>query len=92
MNMAQLQANNAALTAALASREAAIKAIKDQGFTGSTSPNFPLWRPRAERPREAMSGSTLGRIWRDDMNETARYQRVFGAAVPEDPANIPTGL
>ena len=23
------------------------------------------------------------------MNETARYQRVFGTAVPEDPANIP---
>ena len=40
-NMAQLQANNAALTAALASRDAAIKSIKDQGFTGINIPELP---------------------------------------------------
>ena len=44
MNIAQLQANNAALTAALASRDAAIKSIKDQGFTGINIPELPLWR------------------------------------------------
>jgi hypothetical protein len=40
-NIAQLQANNAALTAALASRDAAIESIKKQGFSGLEIPNMP---------------------------------------------------
>jgi hypothetical protein len=91
-NIAQLQANNAALTAALASRDAAIKSIKDQGFTGINIPELPaLATPPAKDPMKELTDKLMGGFaaMGQTMNETARYQRVFGTAVPEDPATIP---
>lgn len=91
-NMAQLQANNAALTAALAARDAAIEEIKKAGFTGLNIPELPKVNtapvpkdPVKELTETIMKGfSVMG----ETMNELNRYQRVFGAALPEDPATI----
>jgi hypothetical protein len=91
MNMAQLQANNAALTAALASRDAAIKSIKDQGFTGITVPDLPpLATAPAKDPVKELTDKLMGGFaaMGQTMNEVNRYQRVFGAPLPEDPATL----
>jgi hypothetical protein len=91
-NMTQLQANNAALTAALAARDAAIAEIKKAGFTGLNIPDLPAVNltPDAKDPVKELTDklmrgfSTMGQT----MNEVNRYQRVFGQPVPEDPATI----
>ena len=90
-NLAQLQANNAALTAALAARDAAINEIKKAGFTGLNIPELPAVNttpakdPLKELQETMMRGmSTMGQT----LNEMNRYQRIFGEAVPEDPATI----
>ena len=91
-NIAQLQANNAALTAALASRDAAIKSIKDQGFTGINIPELPaLAAPAAKDPVDELTKKLMGGFaaMGQAMNEVNRYQRVFGAPLPEDPATLP---
>ena len=63
-NMAQLQANNAALTAALASRDAAIEEIKKQGFTGLNIPALPALHAACERPDRSISQQTIMRASR----------------------------
>lgn len=90
-NLAQLQANNAALTAALSARDAAIAEIKKAGFTGLNIPDLPAVNqpapkdPVKELQETIMRGfSTMGQT----LNEVNRYQRVFGEAIPEDPATI----
>lgn len=90
-NLAQLQANNAALTAAIASRDAAIAEIKKAGFTGLSIPELPLINqpvakdPVADLTKLIMDGfSNMGQT----LNEVNRYQRVFGEPIPEDPATI----
>ena len=73
-NIAQLQANNAALTAALASRDAAIKSIKDQGFTGINIPELPaLATPPAKDPMKELTDKLMGGFaaMGQTMNETA---------------------
>jgi hypothetical protein len=90
-NVAQLQANNAALTAAIASRDAAIAEIKKAGFTGLNIPDLPAVNqpqkkdPVGELQKLIMDGfSNMGQT----LNEVNRYQRVFGEPIPEDPATI----
>ena len=91
-NIAQLQANNAALTAALAARDAAIDEIKKQGFTGLNIPELPKvnQQPAAKDPVKQLEETIMNGIgiMGQTMNEMNRYQRVFGEAVPEDPATI----
>ena len=91
-NIAQLQANNAALTAALSSRDAAIEEIRKAGFTGLSIPELtkvnqgaPAKDPVKQLEETIMNG--IGMMGQT-MNEMNRYQRVFGEAVPEDPAMI----
>jgi hypothetical protein len=81
-NLAQLQANNAALTAALES-------VRSQGFTGLNIPDLP--QPAAKDPVKELTDKLMGGFaaMGQTMNETARYQRVFGTPIPEDPATIP---
>lgn len=90
-NVTQLQANNAALKAALDARDAAIKTIKDAGFSGLTLPDLPAVNlnpakdPVKDLTETIMRGfSNMGAV----MNEANRYQRVFGAPLPEDPATL----
>lgn len=90
-NLAQLQANNAALTAALAARDAAIETIKKQGFTGLNIPDL----PKINEPAPKDAGKELTDLitrgfnqMGQTLNEMNRYQRVFGKALPEDPATI----
>ncbi len=90
-NVAQLQANNAALTAANASLTAAVEEVRKQGFTGITIPALPtITQPTTPDPMKAFQESvvkgfaTMGQT----LNESNRYQRVFGVPLPEDPATI----
>jgi hypothetical protein len=90
-NVAQLQANNAALTAAIASRDAAIAEIKKAGFTGLNIPELPAVNqpapkdPVGDLQKLIMTGfSTMGQT----LNEMNRYQRITGEPIPEDPATI----
>ena len=90
-NMAQLQASNAALTAALASREAAIKAIKDQGFTNLNIPDLPAVNTPAPKDPVAEANERINNLasnMAQTLNEMTRYQRVFGAPLPDDPATL----
>ncbi len=91
-NLAQSQANIAALTAALASRDAAIEEIKKAGFTGINIPALPKvdLTPAAKDPVKELQDTIMKGIgiMGETMNEANRYQRVFGAALPEDPATI----
>ena len=90
-NLAQLQANNAALTAANAALVAALEDVKKQGFSGITIPELP--KPVTATPPDPMKELTekimsgFGAIGQT-LNEMNRYQRVFGAPLPEDPATI----
>jgi len=90
-NIMQLQANNAALTAALAARDAAIGEIKKAGFTGLNIPDLPAVNqtpakdPVQELQNTIMRGfSQMGQT----LNEVNRYQRITGEAIPEEPATI----
>jgi hypothetical protein len=91
-NIAQLQANNAALTAALAARDAALEEIKKAGFTGISIPDLPKVNqgPLPKDPVKQLEETIMNGIgiMGQTMNEMNRYQRVFGEAVPEDPATI----
>ena len=91
-NIAQLQANNAALTAALSARDAAIDEIKKAGFTGLNIPDLPKVNqgPAAKDPVKQLEETIMNGIGMmgQTMNEMNRYQRVFNSAVPEDPATI----
>jgi hypothetical protein len=91
-NLAQLSANNAALTAALAARDAALESLKSKGFTDLNIPTFPKIDPApAKDPMKELTDKLMGGFaaMGQTMNEVNRYQRVFGAPVPEDPATIP---
>jgi hypothetical protein len=92
VNIAQLQANNAALTAALATRDAALDEIKKAGFTGINIPDLtkvnqtPPKDPVAELQEKMMGGfAAAGQA----MNESNRYWRAFGQPLPVDPASLP---
>lgn len=91
-NIAQLQANNAALTAALSARDAAIEEIRKAGFTGLNIPELPKVNQTApaKDPVKQLEETIMDGfgIMGQTMNEMNRYQRVFGEAVPEDPALI----
>lgn len=91
-NLAQLQANNAALTAALASRDAAIKTIKDAGFTGLNIPDLPaINQPVAKDPLKELQETMMGGFAAagQAMNESNRYWRAYGQPLPVDPAALP---
>lgn len=90
-NVAQLQANNAALAAANASLTAAVENIRKQGFTGLEIPDLPsVQNESAPDPMKELTNmiskgfSQVGQT----INEMNRYQRAFGAPLPEDPATI----
>jgi hypothetical protein len=90
-NIAQLQANNAALTAALAARDAAIESIKGQGFTGLNIPDMPkVTVPIAKDPVTELTEKMMGGFTAmgQTLNEMNRYHRAFGSPLPEDPAAI----
>ena len=91
-NMTQLQANNAALTAALAARDAAIAEIKKAGFSGLTVPDLPAvnLNPPAKDPVKELTETIMKgfSMMGDTMNEITRYQRIVGEPVPEAPATI----
>jgi len=91
-NITQLQANNAALTAALAARDAAIDEIKKAGVTGLNIPELPKVNqgPTPKDPVKQLEETIMNGIGMmgQTMNEMNRYQRVFQSAVPEDPATI----
>lgn len=82
-NIAQLQANNAAMAAALES-------IKKQGFTGITIPEMPNPAANTKNPMDELSNlinkgfTQMGQT----LNEMNRYQRVFGQPLPDDPAML----
>jgi hypothetical protein len=90
-NIAQLRANNASLSAANAQLITAVESIKSQGFDGITIPDLPKTNvqpssdPMKELKETLMNG--FGQIGQT-INEMNRYQRVFGTAIPEDPATI----
>jgi hypothetical protein len=81
VNIAQLQASNAALTAALES-------VKKAGFTGITIPELPT--PGTKDPAKefqdnvARGFAQMGQA----MNAMAKYQRIMGKPLPEDPTQI----
>lgn len=92
-NVAQLQANNAALKSALEARDAAIAQIKQAGFSGLEVPELPPVNttnaPEKDPVKELQENIMRGiGVMGETMNEMNRYQRIFGAAVPEDPATI----
>lgn len=90
-NMAQLQANNAALTSALASRDAAIAEIKKAGFTGLNIPDLPaVNQPTAPDPMKTLQETIVKGFTQmgQTLNEMNRYQRITGKVLPEDPATI----
>ena len=82
-NMAQLQANNAALTAALES-------VKKAGFTGITIPDLPKPGTSTVDPMDTLKNTIVQGFTNigQTLNEMNRYQRVFGAPLPEDPQTI----
>ena len=85
-NMAQLQASNAALTAALASREAAIKAIKDQGFTNLNIPDLPAVNTPAPKDPVAEANERINNLTKGDpvaQIKELRHQR--GLPLGEEP-------
>lgn len=90
-SVAQLQANNAALTAANTQLRTAVESIKAQGFTGISIPELPKTvtqaqaDPMKELQETIMKGLTnVGQAF----DETVRYQRVFGSPIPEAPSTI----
>ena len=90
-NMAQLQANNAALTAANAALTAAIEDIKKQGFSGLNIPALPaITQAAAPDPLKTLQETIVKGFTQmgQTVNEMNRYQRVFGAPLPEDPATL----
>jgi hypothetical protein len=80
---AQLRANNAALTAALAE-------VKKAGFTGITIPDLPAINSSAKNPMDELTGMITKGFTQmgQTMNEMNRYQRITGKFLPEDPATL----
>jgi hypothetical protein len=92
VNIAQLQANNAALTAALAMRDAALDEIKKAGFTGINIPDLPkVNQTPAKDPIKELQETMMGGFAAagQAMNESNRYWRAFGQPLPVDPASLP---
>ena len=90
-NVAQIQANNDALTTANAALTATIESLRKQGFTGLNIPELP--KVNTVTPPDPTKSLTdlitkgftqMGQT----MNEVTRYQRVFGTPIPEDPATL----
>lgn len=79
-NMAQLRANNAALTAALAE-------VKRAGFTGISIPDLPNPQP-AKDPVDDLKNLIVRGFTniQQTQNVSARYQRVTGKPLPDDPS------
>lgn len=90
--LAEARANAAAWQRAASERDAAIKTIKDAGFSGLNIPELPAVNLSAptKDPVKQLEETIMNGIgvMGQTMNEMNRYQRVFGAAVPEDPATI----
>ena len=82
-NIAQLQASNAAYAAAL-------DAVKKAGFTGITIPDLSVTKPNTADPMETLKSTIVNGFTNigQTLNEMNRYQRVFGAPIPEDPQTI----
>ena len=90
-NVAQLRANNAALTAANASLVAAVEEIKKQGFTGLNIPALPaLPQPAKVDPIDALQQTIMNGFTNaaQAMDEMTRYQRITGKPIPENPSMI----
>jgi hypothetical protein len=81
-NMAQLRANNAALSAAL-------EEVKKAGFTGINIPNLPPANPTKDPMKELESLIVKGFTnVGQTLNIANRYQRVFGHPMPDDPGTL----
>lgn len=86
-NVAQLQANNAALTAALASRDAAIESIKKQGFSGLEIPDLPAAAVNTPPdPMKVLEGklNTLASNMSAAMKVQNKYYSIFDKLPPID--------
>lgn len=90
-NIAQLQANNAALQAALTTRDAAIEAIKKQGFTGLNIPDLPT--PKVDAPPDPLKVlegklNTLASNMSAALRVQTRYASIYEKPMPIDPDTL----
>ncbi|MGC9293314.1 MAG: hypothetical protein ACP5EP_11440 [Acidobacteriaceae bacterium] len=90
-NLMELRANNAALAASNAAYKAALENVKSQGLDGITIADLPPVPAKAAPDPIQTLQETMMRGFSQvgqTFNEMNRYQRVFGAPLPVDPAQL----